>query len=99
MTEFHTTMEIAIEDANENNTAAVAALIPKLEEEWESVSNAEPPKSADENYEASLQAVELKITELGNAADLNDTEETIKVAEELRQAFAQVFARYGVVIA
>ncbi|WP_440945870.1 hypothetical protein ACSAZL_17475 [Methanosarcina sp. T3] len=99
MTEFHTTMEIAIEDANENNTAAVAALIPELEEEWESVSNAEPPESADENYEASLLAVELKITELGNAASLNDTEETIKVAEELRQAFAQVFAKYGVVIA
>lgn len=99
MTEFHTTMEIAIEDANENDTAAVAALIPELEAEWESVSNAEPPESADENYEASLQAVELKITELGSAANLNDTEETIIVAEELRQAFAQVFAKYGVVIA
>ncbi|HIH92646.1 TPA: hypothetical protein HA338_00905 [Methanosarcina acetivorans] len=99
MTEFHTTMEIAIEDANENNTTAVAAHIPELEEEWESVSNAEPPASADENYEASLHAVELKITELESASNLNDTEETIKVAEELRQAFAQVFAKYGVVIA
>jgi len=99
LTEFHTTMEIAIEDANKNDTAAVAALIPELEKEWENVTSAEPPKSADENYEASLQAVELKITELGNAASLNDTEETIKVAEELRQAFAQVFAKYGVVIA
>lgn len=99
LTEFHTLMEIAIEDANKNDTAAVVALIPELEAKWESVSNAEPPESADENYEASLQAVELKITELGNAATLNDTEETIKVAEELRQAFAQVFAKYGVVIA
>ncbi len=99
MTEFHTLMEIAIEDANENNTAAVVSLMPELEAKWEGVSNAEPPESADENYEASLQAVDLKITELGNAANLNDTEETIKVAEELRQAFAQVFAKYGVVIA
>ncbi|AKB35194.1 hypothetical protein MSSAC_0604 [Methanosarcina siciliae C2J] len=99
MTEFHTTMEIAIGDANENDTAAVAALIPELEAEWESVSNAEPPASADENYESSLQAVELKITELWSAANLNDTEEAIIVAEELRQAFAQVFAKYGVVIA
>lgn len=99
MTEFHATMEIAIEDANENNTAAVAALIPELKEEWESVSSAEPPESADENYEASLQAVEIKITELENAANLDDAEETKIVAEELRQAFAQVFAKYGVVIA
>lgn len=99
MTEFHTTMEIAIEGANKNNTAAVAALIPELKEKWESVSSAEPPESADENYEASLQAVEIKITELENAANLDDAEETKIVAEELRQAFAQVFAKYGVVIA
>lgn len=99
MTDFHALMEIAIEDADKNNTAAVVALIPELEAKWESVSNAEPPESADENYEASLQTVKLKLTELGNAANLNDTEETIKVAEELRQAFAQVFAKYGVVIA
>lgn len=99
MTDFHTLMEIAIEDANKNDTAAVVAFIPELEAKWEGVSNAEPPESSDENYEASLQAVELKITELGNAATLNDTGETIKVAEELRQAFAQVFAKYGVVIA
>lgn len=65
----------------------------------ESVRSAEPPESADENYEASLEAVELKIHELENAAVLNDAEETKKVAEELRQAFAQVFAKYGVVIA
>jgi hypothetical protein len=99
LTEFHTEMEIAIEEANNNNTTAVAALIPELKVMWESVSIAEPPKSADENYKASLQAVETKITELENAANQNDTEETKTVAEELRQAFAQVFAKYGVVIA
>jgi hypothetical protein len=99
MTEFHTTMEIAIGYANENNTSAVTALIPQLEEEWKNVSNAKPPESADENYESSLQGVETKITELGNATSSNDTEETINVAEELRLAFAQVFAKYGVVIA
>jgi hypothetical protein len=99
LTEFHTEMETAIEEADNNNTTAVAALIPELNVMWESVSIAEPPKSADENYKASLQAVETKITELENAANQNDTEETKTVAEELRQAFAQVFAKYGVVIA
>ena len=99
MTDFHTLMEIAIEDADKNDTAAVVSLIPELEAKWEGVSNAEPPESADENYEASLGSVELKIHELENAANLEDEEKTRKVAEELRQAFAQVFAKYGVVIA
>ncbi|MCQ1536296.1 hypothetical protein FTO70_11525 [Methanosarcina sp. KYL-1] len=99
LTSFHTLMEIAIEDANKNDTAAVVALIPELEAQWEGVSNAETPESADENYEASLDAVELKIHELETAATLKDEEETKKVAEEMRQAFAQVFAKYGVVIA
>ena len=99
LTEFHTIMEIAIEDANKNDTDAVAALIPELEARWETVASAEPPESADEDYEASLEAVELKIHELETAAALNDEEETIKAAEEMRQAFAQVFAKYGVVIA
>lgn len=99
LTSFHTLMEIAIEDANKNDTAAVATLIPELEIRWEAVASAEPPETADENYEASLEAVELKIHELETAAVLNDEEETKKIAEEMRQAFAQVFAKYGVVIA
>jgi len=99
LTDFHTIMEIAVDAANENDTVSVAIIIPELEITWEAVASAEPPETADENYEASLEAVELKIHELENAAVLNDEEETKKVAEEMRHAFAQVFAKYGVVIA
>ncbi|WP_440954439.1 hypothetical protein ACSAZK_12480 [Methanosarcina sp. Mfa9] len=99
LTEFHTIMEIAVDAANENDTVAVVTLIPELELRWEAVASAEPPETADENYEASLEAVELKIHELETAAILNDEEETKKVAEEMRRAFALVFVKYGVVIA
>ncbi len=99
LTDFHTIMEIAVDATNENDTVSVVTLIPELEIRWEAVASAEPPETADENYEASLGAVELKIHELETAATLNDAEETKKVAEEMRQAFALVFVKYGVVIA
>lgn len=99
LTRFHTVMEHAVEAAGKNDTTGVGMLVPELEFLWGSVEAAEPPENADEAYEASLEAVELKIHELEIAVILNDAEETKKVAEELKGAFAKMFGKYGVVIA
>lgn len=98
LTIFHATMEEAIDTANANDTEKVAIYIPTLKSEWQNVTNAEKPASADENYVLVLSQVDNAIVALNNSVSSGNSTEVKINAENLRLAFSKAFAKYGVVI-
>ncbi|WMW22791.1 hypothetical protein RE476_02915 [Methanolobus mangrovi] len=98
LTVFHASMEEAITFANANDTERVASYIPTLEQEWQDVKDADKPASADEEYEQTLAQVDSAIGVLNSSIINGDSAEIRTNAENLRLAFARVFAKYGVVI-
>lgn len=98
LTEFHATMEETIDAANANDTEKVVTYIPKLKTEWQNVTNADKPASADENYVQVLGQVDNAIVVLNNSVSSGNLTEVKTNAENLRLAFSKAFAKYGVVI-
>ncbi len=98
LTVFHASMEEAITFANANDTGMVASYIPTLEEEWQDVKDSDRPASADEEYDQTLAQVDSAIGVLNSSLTTGDSAEIKTNAENLRLAFARVFAKYGVVI-
>lgn len=98
LTIFHTTMEEAIDAANTNDTEMVATYIPKLESEWQLVKDSDRPDTADESYDQILGQVDDAIGALNNSVVSGNSTEIQTNSENLRLAFAKVFAKYGVVI-
>lgn len=98
LTIFHATMEEAIGAANANDTEKVATYVPKLKSEWQNVTNADKPSSADENYAQVLGQVDNAIVVLNNSVSSGNLTEVKTNSENLRLAFSKTFAKYGVVI-
>ena len=98
LTVFHSTMEEAITAANANDTKMVATYIPTLKSEWQNVTNADRPASADGNYVQVLGQVDNAIGTLNNSVVSGNLTEIKTNAENLRLAFSKAFAKYGVVI-
>jgi hypothetical protein len=98
LTMFHMTMEAAIDAASINDTETVTTYIPTLKREWQDVKDADIPYTADSNYNQSLATVDTAIEVLEESAATEDAIQVQEDAENLRLAFAKVFAKYGVVI-
>ncbi|WP_340818449.1 hypothetical protein [Methanolobus sp. WCC4] len=98
LTMFHMTMEETITAANENNTEMLTLFIPKMEEQWQDVKDAERPDSADASYDQSLAAVDTAIEMLNGSVETGNITQVQQDAGSLKLAFADVFSKYGVVI-
>jgi hypothetical protein len=95
---FHMSMEEAVDAASINDTERVATYIPTLKSEWQDVKDAEKPVLADSNYNQSLATVDNAIEILEKSSATGDAIQVQEDAENLKLAFANVFAKYGVVI-
>nr|WP_321498485.1 hypothetical protein [uncultured Methanolobus sp.] len=98
LTRFHMLMEESIAAASINDTETVASYIPVLKSEWKNVNDADIPYTADSNYNQSLATVDTAIEVLEEKTATGNSTLVQEDAENLRLAFAKVFAKYGVVI-